>query len=93
LFLSLTRSHSHRAVPLGEDPAWLPLALTRAAGRLVLFADAGTLARRIQWPGALDHLDEVAAERERRMTARLLRSLTEGDGKPTAVVAVGPVRR
>src|SRR5262249_10186421 len=44
--VSLTRSHTHRAVTYGEGPGALALALTRAAGRLVVFADPGTLARR-----------------------------------------------
>ena len=73
LVLSLTRSHTHRAVTLGEDPSWLPLSLTRAAGRVLLFGDTGTLARRTQWAGALDHLDETAAVRERELVAHLLR--------------------
>jgi hypothetical protein len=45
--------------------------LTRAASRLILFGDAGTLARRCQWNGAIDHLDETAGERERGLIARL----------------------
>lgn len=73
LLLSLTRSHSHRAVALGEQASWLPLALTRACGRLSLFGDVGTLTRRTQWQGAVDHLDEMAGERERELAAHLLR--------------------
>ncbi len=73
LLLSLTRSHTHRAVALGDDPDWLPLALTRPSGRLVLFGDPGTLRRRTQWAGPVDHLDEVHAARERELVARLLR--------------------
>src|SRR5262249_59831776 len=72
LLLSLTRSHTHRAVALGEDPDWLPLALTRPRGRLLLFGDVGTLARRAEWLGAVDHLDEMAAGREREVVLRLL---------------------
>ena len=77
--VSLTRSHSHRAVPFGDDPTFLPTALTRAAARLVLFGDPGTLARRCQWNGAIDHLDETAGERERRLIARITAYL-HGDG-------------
>jgi hypothetical protein len=69
--VSLTRSHSHRAVPFGDGPHDLALALTRARDRLVVVGDAGTLARRGQWHGPLDHLDEAAAERERGVVARL----------------------
>jgi hypothetical protein len=35
----------------------------------------GTLTRRIQWQGAVDHLDETAAESERELVGHLLRSL------------------
>jgi hypothetical protein len=64
VLVSLTRSHGHRAVSFGEEPRHLPLALTRARTRLVVFGDPGTLARRSQWEGVLDHLDEAAAARE-----------------------------
>jgi hypothetical protein len=70
--VSLTRSHTHRAVTYGEGPHALTLALTRAAERLVLFGDPGTLARRAQWGGPLDHLDETAAARERAVASRLV---------------------
>ncbi len=77
--VSLTRSHTHRAVAFGESPEQLVLALTRAASRLILFGDPGTLARRSQWPGAVDHLDETTANRERRLIARLVQAL-QGSG-------------
>ncbi len=64
VFLSLTRSHGHRAVAFGEDVRELPLALTRARSRLVAFGDAGTLCKRIHWQGPLDHLDAHAAHQE-----------------------------
>jgi hypothetical protein len=70
--ISLTRSHSHRAVAFGGDPSLLPTALTRAAARLVLFGDVGTLARRCQWNGAVDHLDQATGECERGRIARLV---------------------
>ena len=79
VLVSLTRSHSHRAVAFGEGPQALTLALTRARGKLILVGDAGTLARRSQWEGAVDHLDEAAAARERALIARLLRYL-HGEG-------------
>jgi hypothetical protein len=71
--VSLTRSHGHRAVPLGDSPDLLALALTRARRRLILFGDPGTLGRRSQWQGALDHLNEAAAAREARLVHGLLR--------------------
>ena len=78
-FLSLTRSHGHRAVSFGEGPQMLALGLTRARSKLVLFGDPGTLARRCQWEGPLDHLDEDAAARERDLIDHLVRYL-EGQG-------------
>jgi hypothetical protein len=69
--VSLTRSHTHRAVSFGEGPQQLVVALTRAVSRLWVFGDPGTLARRGQWSGPLDHLDEGAAERERDLVLRL----------------------
>src|SRR5262249_29938225 len=73
LFLSLTRSHTHRAVAFGDRADWLRLCLTRPRPRVVVFGDAGTLARRTQWPGPVDHLDEHAAARERELIERLIR--------------------
>ena len=70
--IGLTRSHAHRAVPFGDDPSLLPTGLTRAASRVILFGDPGTMARRCQWKGAVDHLDETAGERERGLIARLM---------------------
>jgi hypothetical protein len=72
VLVSLTRSHAHRAVTFGEGPALLTVALTRARRRLVVFGDAGTLARRGQWDAPLDHLDELAAGRERAVVGRLV---------------------
>ena len=79
VLVSLTRSHSHRAVSFGEDPQQLTLALTRARSRLVVFGDPGTLARRGQWNGVLDHLDEAAAAREGLVIGNLL-SYLQGVG-------------
>jgi hypothetical protein len=78
--VSLTRSHSHRAVPYGDGPAALLLALTRARRRLVVVGDVGTLARRVQWQGALDHLDEAAAATEVRLLSHFLRYV-QGQGR------------
>src|SRR5262249_12362005 len=65
--VSLTRSHTHRAVPFSDPPRALVLAFTRAVARLVLFGDPGTLTRRSQWHGALDHLDELAGRLEQAL--------------------------
>src|SRR5262249_29743082 len=75
VILSLTRSHSHRAVSYGPDPQTLMLALTRAASGLILLGDAGTLVRRTQWEGALDHLDEPASIHERDLLRHFVRHL------------------
>lgn len=79
VLLSLTRSHTHRAVTFGEGPDELLLALTRPASRLVLFGDPGTLQRRGQWAGEVDHLDAPAAGRERQIINRLVRAMS-GEG-------------
>lgn len=80
VLVSLTRSHSHRAVSFGDGPQALSLALTRARQKLILFGDAGTLARRSQWEGPLDHLDGPTAGRERKFVAHLLGYL-QGQGR------------
>jgi hypothetical protein len=78
VLVSLTRSHTHRAVAFGEGPQALATALTRARSRLILFGDPGTLLRRTQWNGAVDHLDAATADRERDLFARLYQYV---DGK------------
>jgi hypothetical protein len=78
--VSLTRSHHHRAVAYGEGPAALVLAWTRARRRLVLVGDPGNLARRCQWQGVLDHLEEAAACREGQLLGQLLRYI-QGHGR------------
>jgi hypothetical protein len=82
--VSLTRSHTHRAVSYGEHPHHLAQALTRAASALILFGDPGTLARRSQWHGALDHLDEPTARREGRLVAQLVQYLQGYGPHPSA---------
>ena len=84
--VSLTRSHAHRAVTFGEGPALLAVALTRARRQLVLFGDAGTLARRAQWTGAVEPLDEAGAAWERDIAGRLLEHL---HGPQRGALAVG----
>jgi len=78
--ISLTRSHSHRAVAYGEGPAAWELAWTRARRRLVLVGDPGNLFRRGQWRGVLDHLDETAGNREAWLVGQLVRYL-QGRGR------------
>ena len=80
LLVSLTRSHAHRATSFGDGPAALVRALTRGRNRLLLFGDPGTLGRRSEWNGTLDHLDDVASNRERGIIARLVQYL-RGEGK------------
>jgi hypothetical protein len=73
--VSLTRSHTHRAVSYADHPQVLAQALTRAASGLILFGDPGTLARRSQWHGPLDHLDESAAQHESSLLGQLVQYL------------------
>jgi hypothetical protein len=84
VLLSLTRSHSHRPVTYGERPELLTLALTRARTQLILLGDAGCLARRSQWEGPLDHLDDLTAARERELVAHLVYYLEGKGGYPHA---------
>lgn len=78
--ISLTRSHTHRAVTFGDGPDDLALVMTRAARRIFLVGDPGTLIRRCQWDGPLDHLGDEAARRERDFFVRLLGYL-QGHGR------------
>lgn len=94
--VSLTRSHSHRAVALADSPEALCLALTRARCRLVIFGDPGTLVRRGQWTGALDHQDENAAAREALVVNQLVTSFQqrcESQSPITPVDDLSPDRR
>jgi hypothetical protein len=75
--VSLTRSHTHRAVPFCDNPRTLVQALTRSIARVVVFGDPGTVFRRLQWPGALDHLDEGPARREQALLGHLVSHLPE----------------
>lgn len=77
LFVSLTRSHAHRAVPFSEHPDHLIDILTRPVGRLVFFGDLGTMSRRSQWFGVLDHLDETVGPVEQALIGQLLAHLPE----------------
>lgn len=77
--VSLTRSNA-RAVAFAEHIAHLTQALTRARSQVILFGDPGTLTRRSQWQGRLDHLDEAAARQEEIFIKDLVRYL-QGKGK------------
>jgi hypothetical protein len=74
--VGLTRSHASRAVPFSDSPQSLFQALTRPAVRLVLFGDTGTMARRSQWHGGLDHLDEIVGPVEQALVGQLLGQLS-----------------
>jgi AAA domain len=71
LAVSLTRSHVARAVTFGDSPATLAGLLGRAAKKLLFAGDPGTLARRLQWDGPVDHLDAAEAAREWAWVAAL----------------------
>jgi len=82
ILLSLTRSHTHRPVAYGDSPRTLMLALTRARSRLIILGDPGTLMRRSQWEGPLEHLNEEAARQEQSLIARLVQQLQGRDADP-----------
>jgi hypothetical protein len=71
VLLSLTRSHTHRSAAFGDDIRELPLALTRARSRLLVFGDVGMLCKRAHWHGPLDHLDAHASHQEHVRLSRL----------------------
>jgi hypothetical protein len=75
VLVSLTRSHTHRAVAFGEGPQMLALAMTRARSKLLVFGDPGTLVRRSHWEGPVEHLDPEAAAHERQLVTRLVHLL------------------
>jgi len=87
-FLSMTRSHVHRATAYGESADELPIALTRACEYLFVFGDPGTLNRRTQWNGPLDQLDSNSAQQELSRIQRLVACLQHptrpihANGKP-----------
>jgi hypothetical protein len=89
VLVSFTRSHTHRATSFGEGPAALICALTRGRDKLVLFGDLGTLARRAEWQGALDHLTDSASARERTIISRLL-GYVEGHGRHAPMFQMKP---
>jgi hypothetical protein len=71
LAVSLTRSHVSRAVTFGESPGVLASLLTCARKKVLFAGDPGTLSRRLQWEGPVDHLDAADAARERNWVAAL----------------------
>lgn len=71
LAVSLTRSHVARAVPFGDGPHVLAGLLGRVRKKVLFAGDPGTLARRLQWEGPVEHLDAAAAARERAWVAAL----------------------
>ncbi len=71
LVVSLTRSHVARAVQFGESPGVLARLLGCARKKVLFVGDPGTLARRLQWEGPVDHLNASEAVRERTWVAAL----------------------
>ena len=56
-----------------DDEFLLPLALTRGRQRVLVFGDLGSLVKRTQWQGPLDHLPATEAHLEGMRLGRLLR--------------------
>lgn len=75
VLVSLCRSKEGRAAAYAEEPADWSTMLTAARTALILFGDAGALASRSQWRGALSPQSETAAEQERILSTRLLEQL------------------
>ena len=71
LAVSLTRSHVARAVPFGDHPDVVAGLLGGVRKNVVFAGDPGTLARRLQWEGPVDHLDATQSARERAWIAAL----------------------
>jgi len=71
LSASLTRSHVARAVTFGDRPHVLAGLLGRARKKVLFAGDPGTLARRLQREGPVDHLDAHDAARERGWVSAL----------------------
>lgn len=89
VFLSLTRSPDQRAAAFGENENELPLALTRARTRLLLFADPGALSRRVQSNGPAEHHNGVDASLELSCLTRLLAFLQARQAAPNPTAAQG----
>jgi hypothetical protein len=70
--VSLVRSLGTQAPPFSGHPDDLVCLLTRGCSRLVLFGDPGSMLRRGQWYGPLEHQDDHAGPQEQA----LLQSLT-----------------
>jgi hypothetical protein len=81
VFLSLTRSHTHRATAFGDDGKELPLALTRPRSYLFVFGDPGALGKRASWQGPLEQLEAVTAQQEHVRISRLLAYLQKQHAK------------
>lgn len=71
LIISLTRSHVSRAVTFGESPAIMRQLVSTARRRILFAGDPGTLSRRLQWEGPVDHLDATEASHERSWVSAL----------------------
>src|SRR5262249_13375989 len=84
VLVSMTRCHGHRAASLGDGPDMLSLAMTRARAGVILFGDPATLARRGQWEGPVDLLDQWASLRERDIVIQLVHYLRGQGPIPTA---------
>lgn len=81
VLVSLTRSHSHRAVALAAQFDDLVLAFSRARNDILVFADLGTLVRRSHFFGRLENLDEAASAREARFAVALVHAADRHAGQ------------
>jgi AAA domain len=86
VFVSLTRSHSHRSTAFGAGPKELLLALTRAREKMCVFGDVGALTRRAHWEGTVERLDELQTLQERDLIRTLLDGFQKMAHSRTAAV-------
>jgi len=92
LIVSLTRSHVSRAVTYGDDPSILTGLFNQPRCRIIFVGDPGSVARRAQWQGGIDHLNEEAGERERRWVNALMRFVPVHNGPTTQPRSAATVR-
>jgi hypothetical protein len=70
--VSLVRSLGTQAPPFSGHPDDLVCLMTRACSRLVLFGDPGSMLRRGQWYGPLEHQDDHAGPQEQALMQSLM---------------------
>ena len=86
VFVSLTRSHTHRSTGFGASPKELLVGLTRAREKMCVFGDVGALTRRSHWEGTVERLDELQTLQERDLIRALLDGFQKMAHSRTAIM-------